>query len=286
MVSREPTLEDAYVELVQRGMIRVFVTGVRLQLLQLMRSGFDISAMLVWPIVFASIAFYLLDAKESPRLLFAASLGTAVMMMWAQVVVGAGGALDNQRVFGTLELLVAAPVPLVTTIAPIMIASGAFGVYGLVVTIVWGRLLFGIPVTIDDPLAFAVADAGVRDRDRAPRADHRGDVRPLPVGVRARDRDAVPGLDRDRPARPALACCRRGSARSRGSSAPTWGFRAIREAALGGVALVVDRDVRRRQRRLSGDRRSSASPTSSGSRAAAPACASHERPPRLLRRAA
>ena len=84
--------------------------------------------MLVWPIVFASIAFYLLDAKEAPRLLFAAALGTAVMMMWAQVVVGAGGALDNQRVFGTLELLVAAPVPLVSTIAPIMIASGAFGV--------------------------------------------------------------------------------------------------------------------------------------------------------------
>ena len=48
-------------------MIRVFATGVRLQLLQLMRSGFDISAMLVWPIILASIAFYLLDAKESPR---------------------------------------------------------------------------------------------------------------------------------------------------------------------------------------------------------------------------
>ncbi len=138
-------------------MIRVFVTGVRLQLLQLMRSGFDISAMLIWPVILASIAFYLLDAKESPRLLFSAALGTAVMMMWAQVIVGAGGSLDNQRVFGTLELLVAAPVPLVSTIAPIMIASGAFGVYGLVVTLVWGRVLFGIPVTIDNWFAFLVA---------------------------------------------------------------------------------------------------------------------------------
>jgi len=137
--------------------IRVFVTGVRLQLLQLMRSGFDISAMLVWPVILASIAFYLLDAKESPRLLFAAALGTAVMMMWAQVIVGAGGSLDNQRIFGTLELLVAAPVPLVATIAPIMIGAGAFGVYGLVVTLAWGRLLFGIPITIDNWAAFAVA---------------------------------------------------------------------------------------------------------------------------------
>ena len=70
-------------------MIRVFVTGVRLQLLQLMRSGFDISAMLVWPVILSSIAFYLLDAGQNPHLLFAAALGTAVMMMWAQVVVGA-----------------------------------------------------------------------------------------------------------------------------------------------------------------------------------------------------
>ena len=138
-------------------MTRVFLTGVRLQFLQLMRSGFDISAMLVWPIILSSIAFYLLNARESPRLLFSAALGTAVMMMWAQVVVGAGGALDNQRVFGTLELLVAAPVPLVATIAPIMIASGAFGIYGLVVTILWGRLLFGIPFTIAHPVAFAAS---------------------------------------------------------------------------------------------------------------------------------
>ena len=138
-------------------MTRVFVTGVRLQLLQLQRSGFDISAMLLWPVVFSSIAFYLLDARQSPRLLFAAALGSAVMMMWAQVVVGSGGALDNQRMFGTLELLVAAPVPLVATIAPIMIASGLFGIYGLLVTIVWGRLLFGIPVTIVHPIAFVAA---------------------------------------------------------------------------------------------------------------------------------
>ena len=79
-----------------------------------MRSGFDISAMLVSADRLR--VDRLLPAatrRKSPRLLFAAALGTAVMMMWAQVVVGAGGALDNQRVFGTLELLVAAPVPLV-----------------------------------------------------------------------------------------------------------------------------------------------------------------------------
>jgi ABC-2 type transport system permease protein len=213
--------------------IRVFVTGVRLQLLQLMRSGFDISAMLVWPVIFASIAFYLLDAKESPRLLFAAALGTAVMMMWAQVIVGAGGSLDNQRVFGTLELLVAAPVPLVSTIAPIMIASGAFGIYGLVVTIVWGRVLFGIPVTIDDPFAFVVAllacviAIGLLGLIAASTfvlyrsAFALGISMQYPVWI-------VTGLLFPLSLLPAWV------GPISWVLAPTWGFRAIREAALGG----------------------------------------------------
>jgi ABC-type polysaccharide/polyol phosphate export permease len=213
--------------------IRVFATGVRLQLLQLMRSGFDISAMLVWPVILASIAFYLLDAKESPRLLFAAALGTAVMMMWAQVIVGAGGSLDNQRVFGTLELLVAAPVPLASTIAPIMIASGAFGIYGLVVTLVWGRVLFGIPVTIDNWYAFVAAlpscviaigllgliAASTFVLYRA--AFALGISLQYPVWI-------VTGLLFPLSLLPAWV------GPISWVLAPTWGFRAIREAALGG----------------------------------------------------
>ena len=119
-------------------MTRVFANGLRIHLVQLLRSPFDIVAMLVWPIVFASIAYYLIGADANTKVLFTASLGAAMMLMWSQVIVGSGFALDQQRNQGTLELLVAAPVPLVTVIAPIMIASAAFGIYGLLVTLAWG----------------------------------------------------------------------------------------------------------------------------------------------------
>ncbi len=140
-------------------MIRVFASGLRIHLTQLARSPFDIVAMLVWPVIFASIAYYLIGVDSKNSVLFTASLGAAVMMMWSQVIVGSGFALDQQRNQGTLELLVAAPVPLVTVIAPIMIASGAFGIYGLLVTLVWGRVAFGIPVAIAHPVAFGLATA-------------------------------------------------------------------------------------------------------------------------------
>ena len=138
-------------------MIRVFLTGLRVQVLQLLRSSFDLAAMFTWPIVYSSIAYYLLDARESPRLLLGAGLASAVMVMWSQVVVGSSSSFDLMRQNGTLELMVAAPVPLLSILAPVMLTSAAFGLYGLVVTLVWGRLAFGIPLGVAHPAAAAVS---------------------------------------------------------------------------------------------------------------------------------
>src|SRR5260370_26156802 len=124
------------------------------QVKELMRSSYDLVAMLVWPIIYSSIAFYLLDAKDTPRLLLSAAVGSAVMLMWSQVVIGSAGALDLMRQAGTLELMGAAPLPLVAILAPIVITSAAFGLYRLVVTLAWGPLAFHIPLTLAHPLPF------------------------------------------------------------------------------------------------------------------------------------
>jgi ABC-2 type transport system permease protein len=136
---------------------RAFLSGMRVHLVQAARNPFDISAVLLWPIIYASIAYYLLDAKDDPRLLLSASLGAAVMLMWSMVVIGSSGALEQQRWLGTLELIVGAPVPLAIVMAPISVASGAVGTYALVATLTWGALLFDVPLSIQEPLAFAVA---------------------------------------------------------------------------------------------------------------------------------
>jgi ABC-2 type transport system permease protein len=128
-----------------------------IHVVQFSRNPFDLTGVLIWPILYASIAYYLLDAKGNPRLLLAASLGAAVMLMWSLVVIGSSNALENQRWLGTLELLVAAPVPLAVVIAPITVASAVVGGYALVATLTWGTLLFHVPLVIEHPVAFAVA---------------------------------------------------------------------------------------------------------------------------------
>lgn len=69
-------------------MIRVFLTGLRIQVLQLLRSSFDLVGMFTWPLIYSTIAYYLPDAKDSSQLLLGAALASAVMVMWSQVVLG------------------------------------------------------------------------------------------------------------------------------------------------------------------------------------------------------
>lgn len=138
-------------------MTRAFLSGMWVHVVQFSRNPFDLTGVVLWPIYYASIAYYLLDAKDNPRLLLGASLGASVMLMWSLVVIGSSNALENQRWLGTLELLVAAPVPFATVIAPITVASAVVGGYALVATLTWGTLLYHVPLVIDHPLAFALA---------------------------------------------------------------------------------------------------------------------------------
>ena len=138
-------------------MIRAFLSGMWIHVVMFSRNPFDLSGVLLWPILYASISYYLLDSKNQPDLLLSASLGAAVILMWSLVVIGSAAALEQQRWLGTLELLVAAPMPFVVIIAPITVASGFVGAYSLLATLAWGTLLFDVPLSIEQPLAFAVA---------------------------------------------------------------------------------------------------------------------------------
>jgi len=217
-----------------RSVIRAFCTGFWLHLKQFTRNAFDVTGSLLWPVVYASIAYYLLNAKHDPKLLLSSSLGAAVMLMWSVVIVGSSNALENQRWLGTLELLVGAPMPFAVTIASITVASGAVGVYSLGATLAWGRLVFGIPISIAHPLAFAVAIpasvlaigmlglvmAATFVLYRA--AFHLGIGLQYPVWIAS-------GLLVPLSVLPSFV------GKIGWFLAPSWGFRALREAALGGT---------------------------------------------------
>ena len=107
----------------------------------------------IWPLFFATVAFFMF----APEALLYASLGAAVMGVWGATSTSAAGAMQRERRQGMLELLVASPVHFAVVLLPATLALATMGVYSLVSTLLWGRLLFGIELDVEHPVLFALS---------------------------------------------------------------------------------------------------------------------------------
>ena len=215
---------------------RVLAIGWLIHLKMLARSAFNGILQILWPLFFATIAFLMYGLTGNDRTLLYASVGASVMGVWSAVSTSGSGAVQRERWQGTLELLVAAPVPLAAVLLPITTAMATVGLYAMVATLLWGRFLFGIDVTIEHPwlfalsvpvtvlaigmLGFLLSVTVVRYRS----AWALGNAFELPVWLVSGFLVPLTVLpDWVRPISWLLA--------------PTWGVRAIRESALGGHPL-------------------------------------------------
>jgi ABC-2 type transport system permease protein len=137
--------------------LRLLGLGWLYHMKMLSRSSFDGLLGVVYPIFFATVAFFMFQAGHDAKPLLYASLGAAVMGIWSTTSTSAGNALARERWHGTLELLVAAPAHFALVILPVTIAMATIGIYSMAATLLWGRYVFGIELHLDDPLAFVVA---------------------------------------------------------------------------------------------------------------------------------
>jgi ABC-2 type transport system permease protein len=215
--------------------LRLLVVGWVFHFKMLSRSSFNGVLGILYPLFFATVAFFLFR-EGSPDALLYASLGASVMGIWSATSTAAGAALQRERWHGTLELLVTAPAHFSLVMLPITIAMSTIGIYSMAATLLWGRVLFGIhlhiehlvlfcvavPATIVSigMLGFLIAVSFVRYRT----AWALGNLLEYPVWLVCGflvPLTLFPGWVR--PISWVLA--------------PTWGMRAIREAALGGSPL-------------------------------------------------
>jgi len=216
---------------------RVLALGWLFHLKMLVRDPFNGLLGVLYPLFFATVAFFMFQAGGDPSLLVYASLGAAVMGIWSATSTSAGAAMQRERWHGTLELLVASPTPFAVVLLPVTIAMATVGIYSMVATLLWGRLLFGIDLTIEHPvifvlsipatvisigmLGFLLAVAFVRHRA----AWALGNMFEYPVWLICGFLVPLTLLpDWVRPISWALA--------------PTWGMNAVRESALGGDPLL------------------------------------------------
>ncbi|MGI9111381.1 MAG: ABC transporter permease [Gaiellaceae bacterium] len=137
--------------------LRVIRIGWVVQLKTMARSGFDILTVIVTPITYASIAFFLYRRGGGAETLLWVSLGAAFMGLWASTLWGAGNNIQRQRSQQTLEFAIAAPTPFLVSLIGTSLASSTVGLYSLVATLAWGRLLFDVPLELAHPVLFAIS---------------------------------------------------------------------------------------------------------------------------------
>jgi ABC-2 type transport system permease protein len=138
-------------------MLRVLWASWLFHLRSLTMSGFFVLTSTIQPVIFATIAFYLFRSGHREESLLWAALGAGMMGIWSSTLFGSGGAIQWQRWLGTLELLVAAPPPAIAVLVPLTVATSTIGLYSLTATLLWGRVLFGIPIHFVHPWLFALA---------------------------------------------------------------------------------------------------------------------------------
>ncbi len=132
---------------------RIVRSGFVTNLKMLGTSSFFLLTSIVQPIIFATIAFYMFQSGGRSGTLLYAALGAGMMGVWSTTLFGSGGMIQWQRWQGTLELGVGAPPSLTLVYLPLSLANAFTGMYALVATLVWGRIVFGVPLHLVHPLA-------------------------------------------------------------------------------------------------------------------------------------
>ena len=129
-----------------------FVTWFNVRML--LTSEFFILLTFISPLIFATLGFFLFRSGGGTggHTLLYVALGAGMMGVWSTTLFGCGGAIAWQRWEGTLDLLVNAPTRYDFILVGQTFGAVLFGFYGIVATLVWGVLLFGMPIEATYPL--------------------------------------------------------------------------------------------------------------------------------------
>jgi len=138
-------------------LLRLIRAGFVVNVEMLATSSFFMLIAVAQPVIFATIAYYMFRSGGREGTLLYASLGAGMMGVWSTTLFASGGMIQWQRWQGTLELGVASPVNLALVYLPFSLANSFTGAYALAATLIWGRLIFGVPLHFAHPWAFALA---------------------------------------------------------------------------------------------------------------------------------
>ena len=128
----------------------------QITLSNLMNDGFILFAVLFQPMIIALLALFMLKDKGVDFGLFVV-VGSGLTGLWSSLLFISGNSINDERWNGTLESLVAAPIPFDVIVFGKNLASVAQSVLSMVVAYLLAALFFGYSLQLSQPLLFVIS---------------------------------------------------------------------------------------------------------------------------------
>ena len=140
-----------------RSALTTVRASFRFHLKGTLKSTSTVMYLILIPIVYATIAFFMYRAGANEESVLWLALAAGIMGLWSTTLAGSGMALQRERWAGTLEILFSTPPPFAAILLGVSLATSAAGLYSLVATLVWGAVFFDVPLEVAHPVWFAVS---------------------------------------------------------------------------------------------------------------------------------
>lgn len=136
--------------------LRVLRAAAVAQLRHIVRDLFMVFSAVLQPFFIGVTVMYMLRERPDFDPVYVV-VGAGLSGLWTIALFEGNWSIGRERWGGTLELLVAAPVPLMVILAGKMIGSMIFSLLSIVTTYLIGAWLFGYEIGVRDPAGFGLS---------------------------------------------------------------------------------------------------------------------------------
>lgn len=132
------------------------VSSFEMTLRQLVTDSFIIFGVFIQPLIIAVLGLWMLRGKGGDYAIFVV-IGSAMTGLWSTLLFASGNSITSERWYGTLETLVGVPTPLSVIVFGKSLANVVQSLGSMVACYLLVSLLFGYPLTVAQPLLFAIS---------------------------------------------------------------------------------------------------------------------------------
>jgi ABC-2 type transport system permease protein len=138
------------------GVVRILSVGAEVQLRHLAREPFMLMSAIVQPFFIATTVMLMYRGRPDFDPVYVV-VGSGLAGLWTVALFEGNWAIGRERWQGTLELLTAAPSPLMVVLAGKMIGSMLFALISIATSYFTAVVLFGYAISVRDAPGFAVS---------------------------------------------------------------------------------------------------------------------------------